>query len=79
MWWKFDPLLSTLYDLKFNMMRNHGGGGGEKLFTKDELSAFKATGNSGKIYLGILGKVYDVSAGKTHYGKDGSYSFFTGN
>ncbi|CAG0901387.1 unnamed protein product [Darwinula stevensoni] len=30
------------------------------------------------IYLALLGRIYDVSAGRKHYGPGGSYAFFTG-
>eukprot|EP00794_Sanderia_malayensis_P013747 gene13747-15183_t len=55
------------------------GNANEKLFTKEELAKYGAlVTTTDKIYLAILGKVFDVSAGKRHYGKGGSYSFFTG-
>ncbi len=77
MWWNFDPLVKLIYDLRFT----EGPGSGkttENLLTKEELSKFGASVSNDKIYLGILGEVFDVSAGKKHYGKDGWYSFFTG-
>ncbi len=77
-WWKFDPIVNILNDVGFFKNYFHSK---DKLFTKEELSHFAASVSSkhnSKIYLAILGKVYDVSSGKKHYGKDGSYSFFTG-
>ncbi|KAL3858434.1 hypothetical protein ACJMK2_013105 [Sinanodonta woodiana] len=47
------------------------------ILTKAELA--KHTGeDGGTIYLAILGKVFDVTKGRQHYGPAGSYSFFTG-
>ena len=40
-----------------------------------ELSNY-AAGDS--IYLAILGRIYDVSKGKKHYGPGGGYNFFSG-
>ena len=47
-----------------------------KIFTKDELKNSKSIDE--KLYLGILGNVYDVSKGAKHYGPGGSYDFFVG-
>ena len=47
-----------------------------KIFTKDELKNSKLIDE--KLYLGILGNVYDVSKGAKHYGPGGSYDFFVG-
>lgn len=49
----------------------------EILFTKELLSQY--TGDSEKLYLSILGEVFDVSQGKKHYGKGEGYHGFTGN
>ena len=48
----------------------------ERIFTKTELSKYSQS--SDVLYLALLGKVYDVSKGRQHYGKDGGYSFFSG-
>ena len=50
----------------------------DKLFSADELSLLDGRDGSGSIFIAILGSVYDVSAGRKHYGPDGSYSFFAG-
>jgi hypothetical protein len=47
-----------------------------KIFSKEELLATKA--NPKKIYLAILGKVFDVTKGAKHYQPGGSYEFFVG-
>ncbi|XP_057294351.1 neuferricin-like [Hydractinia symbiolongicarpus] len=48
----------------------------EVIMSKEELK--KYSGEADKIYLAILGKVFDVTKGRKHYGKDGGYSFFAG-
>lgn len=47
---------------------------GGKLFTVEELALSKTN----PIFLGILGKVFDVTNGERHYGPDGGYHFFAG-
>lgn len=44
--------------------------GGLRLFTPDELRPFDGQ-RSSKIYLAIMGQVYDVSSGERHYGERG--------
>lgn len=53
-------------------------GEGEKLFSKEEISNYNGEKNSPGIFLSILGKVFDVSKGKKHYGPGGSYHGFAG-
>ena len=48
------------------------------LFTKEEIKAYDGSEGSKGLYLGILGRVFDVSKGAQHYGPGGGYSFFTG-
>jgi cytochrome b involved in lipid metabolism len=47
-----------------------------RLFTRKELA--ESVGDAPVLRLAILGKVYDVSKGRKHYGKDAGYSFFAG-
>eukprot|EP00850_Spirogloea_muscicola_P019355 SM000189S04072 [mRNA] locus=s189:19956:21981:+ [translate_table: standard] len=56
----------------------HGHGHVEKVFTAEELAQYDGSDPSRPILLAILGNVYDVSKGRGHYGKDGSYSHFAG-
>jgi predicted heme/steroid binding protein len=49
----------------------------DKLFTKDELAKYDGS-NGGKIYLAVLGQVFDVTKGGKHYAPKGSYEFFSG-
>jgi len=50
----------------------------DRLFTVDELSRLDGRDDSSGIFIAVLGSVYDVSAGRKHYGPNGSYSFFAG-
>ena len=47
-----------------------------KIFTKEELKQYDGSEGSKGLYLAFLGRVYDVSKGKQHYGPGGGYSFF---
>ncbi|XP_073526424.1 uncharacterized protein [Phyllobates terribilis] len=51
---------------------------GNRLFTAEELSLYNGTDESLPILLGILGSVFDVTKGRSHYGPRGSYSKFAG-
>jgi len=46
------------------------------VLTKEQLKEFDGKKNS-KIYLAILGRVFDVSTGESHYAVGGSYAFFS--
>eukprot|EP00118_Oscarella_pearsei_P026220 m.309638 g.309638 ORF g.309638 m.309638 type:complete len:337 (+) comp47159_c0_seq1:81-1091(+) len=48
----------------------------DKVFTVEELGEHGP--NAKEIYLAIFGRVYDVTKGKKHYGKNGGYWFFAG-
>ncbi|XP_059479052.1 neuferricin [Neocloeon triangulifer] len=48
------------------------------LMTKAELAQYDGSEGSKGLYVAILGSVFDVSAGKDHYGPGCSYHFFTG-
>ncbi|KAJ3210587.1 hypothetical protein HDU67_005171 [Dinochytrium kinnereticum] len=50
----------------------------EITLTTAELAEFDGSDPSKPIYLGINGKIYDVSAGPKYYGKGGGYGFFSG-
>ncbi|KAG9296938.1 hypothetical protein G9A89_006893 [Geosiphon pyriformis] len=50
----------------------------EKIFTLEELAKHDGTDPHLPIYLAINGEVFDVTAGGSHYGKGGSYGFFSG-
>lgn len=49
----------------------------ERIFSTEELSGYVGK-DGGKIYLSVLGEVYDVTEGKDFYGEGSSYSFFAG-
>jgi len=49
-----------------------------KVWKAEELAQHDGSTEGKPLLLAILGKVYDVSKGAKHYGKGGSYSFFSG-
>ncbi|KAG5252575.1 membrane-associated progesterone-binding protein [Salix suchowensis] len=49
-----------------------------KLFTAEELALYNGTDDTLPILLGILGSVFDVTKGKSHYGVGGGYHHFSG-
>lgn len=49
----------------------------ETLFTADELKQFNGENNS-RLYIAILGKIFDVSSGTSYYGVGQVYHGFTG-
>lgn len=48
-----------------------------QIFSKEELAKYKGE-DGGKIYIGFMGRVFDVTRGKDFYGPGGGYSFFSG-
>ncbi|XP_058754064.1 membrane-associated progesterone-binding protein 4-like [Vicia villosa] len=50
----------------------------QRLFSTEELSLFNGTDQGLPILLGILGSVFDVTKGKSHYGSGGGYNHFAG-
>ncbi|XP_010525177.1 PREDICTED: membrane-associated progesterone-binding protein 4 [Tarenaya hassleriana] len=50
----------------------------ERLFTAEELALYNGTDEKLPICLGILGSVFDVTKGKSHYGSGGGYNHFAG-
>lgn len=49
-----------------------------RVFSKVELQQYDGSDDNKDVYLGILGRVFDVTRGRRHYGKGGGYSFFAG-
>ena len=49
-----------------------------KIFSKQEVAAYDGNDQSPGLYLGIMGRVYDVSKGPQYYGPGGGYAFFSG-
>jgi len=47
-------------------------------FTLEELKQFDGTGPDGRVLIGVLGKVYDVTKGKRFYGP-GNFDIKKGN
>ncbi|XP_015576925.1 membrane-associated progesterone-binding protein 4 isoform X1 [Ricinus communis] len=50
----------------------------QRLFTSEELALYNGTDDSLPILLGIIGSVFDVTKGKSHYGAGGGYNHFAG-
>ncbi|XP_019249237.1 PREDICTED: membrane-associated progesterone-binding protein 4 [Nicotiana attenuata] len=50
----------------------------QRLFTVEELAIYNGSDPSLPIFLGIIGSVFDVSKGKSHYGVEGGYNHFAG-
>ncbi|KAJ9185043.1 hypothetical protein P3X46_004718 [Hevea brasiliensis] len=50
----------------------------QRLFTAEELALYNGTDENLPILLGILGSVFDVTRGKSHYGMGGGYNHFAG-
>lgn len=49
-----------------------------RVISREELSLADSANSSSIHYLSIVGHVFNVSAGRSYYGKGGSYSFFAG-
>ncbi|KAL6012209.1 Bifunctional protein GlmU [Asimina triloba] len=47
-------------------------------FTLEQLKQFDGSDESKPIYVGVKGRVFDVSAGKSFYGPGGPYCIFAG-
>ncbi|XP_047085157.1 membrane-associated progesterone-binding protein 4-like isoform X2 [Lolium rigidum] len=50
-----------------------------RLWTPEELSVYNGTDEGLPILLGILGSVFDVTKGRSHYGPGGGYHHFSGS
>ncbi|XP_052303736.1 membrane-associated progesterone-binding protein 4 isoform X5 [Populus trichocarpa] len=50
----------------------------QRLFTVEELALYNGTDDTLPILLGILGSVFDVTKGKSHYAVGGGYHHFSG-
>jgi predicted heme/steroid binding protein len=50
----------------------------QRLFDAEELSIYNGTDDALPILLAIIGSVFDVSKGKSHYGAGGGYNHFAG-
>ncbi|CAL5436116.1 unnamed protein product [Camellia sinensis] len=49
-----------------------------RLFTAQQLAIYNGTDDGLPIFLAILGSVFDVTKGKSHYGAGGGYNHFAG-
>ena len=61
---------SETFEAKFNA-------GGVRLVSKEELAS-KTGEDESEIWLSVLGEVYDVTGGRSYYGKGRSYGAFAG-
>lgn len=59
-------------DGKYNVVSSPS----DRLFTKEELAEYHGGEGSRGLYLGVLGRVYDVEKGERFYGEGGGYGFF---
>ncbi|CAA7402615.1 unnamed protein product [Spirodela intermedia] len=50
----------------------------QRLWTTDEIVLYNGTDEGTPILLGILGSVFDVTKGRSHYGPGGGYHHFAG-
>ncbi|KAF7827119.1 membrane-associated progesterone-binding protein 4 [Senna tora] len=50
----------------------------QRLFSPEELALYNGTDEGLPILLGIIGSVFDVTKGKSHYGSGGGYNHFAG-
>ncbi|XP_078431585.1 membrane-associated progesterone binding protein 4 isoform X2 [Wolffia australiana] len=50
----------------------------ERIWTVDEISSYTGSDEGKAILLGILGSVFDVTKGRSHYGPGGGYHHFAG-
>ncbi|XP_054818485.1 membrane-associated progesterone-binding protein 4 [Prosopis cineraria] len=67
----FVALVGSLsFYFKFNSAR--------RLFSPEELALYNGTDEGLPILLGIIGSVFDVTKGKSHYGSGGGYNHFAG-
>ncbi|KAF8007604.1 hypothetical protein BT93_K1570 [Corymbia citriodora subsp. variegata] len=64
-------LLIRIYPTSFSFSQ-------QRLFTVEELALYNGTDDALPILLGILGSVFDVTKGKSHYGVGGGYHHFSG-
>ncbi|RWR96208.1 membrane-associated progesterone-binding protein 4 [Cinnamomum micranthum f. kanehirae] len=49
-----------------------------RIWTREELAMYNGTDDGLPILLGILGSVFDVTKGRSHYGPGGGYNHFAG-
>ncbi|CAN6929235.1 unnamed protein product [Brassica oleracea var. botrytis] len=67
-------LLALYFRSSFKSPPQHS----QRLFSAEELALYNGTDETLPILLGILGSVYDVTKGKSHYGSGGGYNHFAG-
>lgn len=58
--------------------QNIGGSDSIYVYTKEELAEYRGLPDQKGIFVAVMGMVYDVEAGRKHYGPDGTYHGFAG-
>ncbi|PWA66354.1 membrane-associated progesterone binding protein 4 [Artemisia annua] len=71
-------LLFTLFNPLTNYHPHPASPPTPRLFTVEDLAIYNGSDNGLPILLGILGSVFDVTKGKSHYGPGGGYHHFAG-
>ncbi|KAK9134942.1 hypothetical protein Syun_014272 [Stephania yunnanensis] len=66
-------LIALLLGLSYKQSQSQS-----RLWTNEELAMYNGTDDGLPILLGILGSVFDVTKGRSHYGPGGGYSHFAG-
>lgn len=61
-----------------NDMSRERENGSLPMFSREELSKYNMSGDIPLLYLSVLGRVYDVTAGVKHYGPGGKYHSLAG-
>jgi predicted heme/steroid binding protein len=72
------PLIPTLLHLSEILYANFWEQNGPTQYTDTDLLSYDGSNPDLPILLAINGTIYDVSAGRKHYGPGGSYHFFAG-
>ncbi|XP_012549422.1 neuferricin homolog [Bombyx mori] len=69
---ELDIYLSSFIRILYNENVNNNN-----VFTYDELARYNGIENA-KLYLAVLGTIYDVTKGEKHYAKGATYHYFVG-
>ncbi|XP_031105566.1 membrane-associated progesterone-binding protein 4 [Ipomoea triloba] len=71
-------LLLSFLLFKFFHLKSQSPPSTPRLFTPEELALYNGSDPNLPILLGIIGSVFDVTKGKSHYGAGGGYNHFAG-